>query len=219
MHQVVTAQLAAARSGTHSTKTARRGRRRWREAVAPEGHRPGTAGLDPFAAVAGRRHRARPQAPRLPPAHAQEDDPPRLALGAVRPRRRGEGRRRRRLGHRARPARRTRSPLLGALGLRTKGERDDRVLIVVDSSTEDDSEEAVWKSFRNLGDRVQLVLPERAQHLRRPRQRLAGLQQGDARRGGRALRRLVGGSDHRVTRRDRTESPPDSTPDPGADEE
>ena len=48
---------------------------------------------------------------------------------------------------------------LGALGLRTKGERDDRVLIVVDSPTDDNSEEAVWKSFRNLGDRVRLVLP------------------------------------------------------------
>ena len=32
-----------------------RGRRRWREAMAPEGHRPGAAGLDPIAAVAGRR--------------------------------------------------------------------------------------------------------------------------------------------------------------------
>ena len=33
------------------------------------------------------------------------------------------------------------------------------MLIVVDSPTEDNSEEAVWKSFRNLGDRVRLVLP------------------------------------------------------------
>ena len=44
--------------------------------------------------------------------------------------------------------------VLGALGLRTKGERDDRVLLVLDNT-----EEVVWKSFRNLGDRVKLVLP------------------------------------------------------------
>jgi large subunit ribosomal protein L4 len=44
--------------------------------------------------------------------------------------------------------------ILGALGLRTKGERDARVLIVIAPN-----EEAVWKSFRNLGDRVQLVTP------------------------------------------------------------
>jgi large subunit ribosomal protein L4 len=35
------------------------------------------------------------------------------------------------------------------------GERDDRVLLVLDRT-----EEAVWKSFRNLGERVQLVLPD-----------------------------------------------------------
>src|SRR5262249_33655420 len=44
---------------------------------------------------------------------------------------------------------------LEALGLRTKGERPERVLIVLDRS-----EDAVWKSFRNLGDRVQIILTE-----------------------------------------------------------
>ncbi len=44
--------------------------------------------------------------------------------------------------------------VLGALGLREPGERDARLLVVLDST-----EEAVWKSFRNLGDRVQIVLP------------------------------------------------------------
>jgi large subunit ribosomal protein L4 len=44
--------------------------------------------------------------------------------------------------------------LLGAIGLRTAGERDPRVLLVLFPS-----EEAVWKSFRNLGERVKLVLP------------------------------------------------------------
>ena len=44
--------------------------------------------------------------------------------------------------------------ILGALGLRPEGVRDDRVLIVLDNT-----ETVVWKSFRNLGDRVRLVLP------------------------------------------------------------
>ena len=45
--------------------------------------------------------------------------------------------------------------LLTALGLRTKGERDGRVLVVLART-----EEHVWKSLRNLGERVQIVLPE-----------------------------------------------------------
>jgi large subunit ribosomal protein L4 len=48
MHQVVTAQLAAARQGTHKTKTRGEVARRWPQAVAPEGHRPRPAGLDPL---------------------------------------------------------------------------------------------------------------------------------------------------------------------------
>ena len=45
--------------------------------------------------------------------------------------------------------------VLEGLGLRAKGERDDRVLLVLGRT-----EEATWKSFRNLGKRVQIVLPE-----------------------------------------------------------
>jgi large subunit ribosomal protein L4 len=45
--------------------------------------------------------------------------------------------------------------LLGDLGLRMAGERAPRVLLVLDRT-----EESVWKSFRNLGERVQIVLPE-----------------------------------------------------------
>jgi large subunit ribosomal protein L4 len=41
------------------------------------------------------------------------------------------------------------------MGLRTKGERDDRVLLVLERD-----EEAVWKSFRNLGERIQIVIPD-----------------------------------------------------------
>jgi large subunit ribosomal protein L4 len=44
---------------------------------------------------------------------------------------------------------------LERLGLRAKGERDERVLLVLDRS-----EDAVWKSFRNLGERVQIVIPD-----------------------------------------------------------
>jgi large subunit ribosomal protein L4 len=45
--------------------------------------------------------------------------------------------------------------VLETLGLRPSGERAPRVLLVLDRS-----EHAVWKSFRNLGDRVQIVLPD-----------------------------------------------------------
>jgi len=44
--------------------------------------------------------------------------------------------------------------ILEGLGLRPKGERAPRVLIVLEHT-----EEATWKSFRNLGERVQLILP------------------------------------------------------------
>jgi ribosomal protein L4 len=45
--------------------------------------------------------------------------------------------------------------VLEQLGLRTKGERVPRVLLVLDRT-----EDAAWKSFRNLGQYVQIVLPE-----------------------------------------------------------
>jgi large subunit ribosomal protein L4 len=45
--------------------------------------------------------------------------------------------------------------LLAAVGLRSSGERDARVLLVLERD-----EEAVWKSFRNLGERVQIVIPD-----------------------------------------------------------
>ena len=85
IHQVVVAQLAAARQGTHSTKT--RGEvARWRqEAVPAEGHRPRPAGLDPRTAVRRRWHRPRPAAAQLRPAHAEEDEGRRPAWRTVRP--------------------------------------------------------------------------------------------------------------------------------------
>ena len=45
--------------------------------------------------------------------------------------------------------------MLEGLGLRPAGERPPRVLVVLDRT-----EDAVWKSFRNLGVRVQILLPE-----------------------------------------------------------
>jgi large subunit ribosomal protein L4 len=45
--------------------------------------------------------------------------------------------------------------VLEELGLRPKGERAPRVLVVLDRT-----EHAAWKSFRNLGDRVQIILPD-----------------------------------------------------------
>ena len=62
IHQVVVGQLAAARQGTHSTKTRGRGPR-WRsQALQAEGHRPRPSGLDPRPAVRRRWHRPRPAA-------------------------------------------------------------------------------------------------------------------------------------------------------------
>ena len=85
LHQVVTAQLAAARSGTQSTKTRVRGPRRRGQAVRPEGHRPGPPGLEPLALHERWRRRPRPQAAQLPPAHPQEDGAPGPSVGAERP--------------------------------------------------------------------------------------------------------------------------------------
>ncbi len=45
--------------------------------------------------------------------------------------------------------------VLEGLGLRVAGERHPRVLLVLDRD-----EVAAWKSFRNLGKRVQILLPE-----------------------------------------------------------
>ena len=78
MHQVVTAQLAAKRQGTHATKTrgevsgggkSRTGRR---APAAP-------ARVRPAPPVHRRRRRPRPAAARLQPAHPEEDDRRRAA--------------------------------------------------------------------------------------------------------------------------------------------
>ena len=89
IHQVVVAQEAAARQGTHAVKTRGEVRGGGTQAVPAEGHRAGQAGLDPRAAVRRRRRGARPGAPLLRAADAEEDEGRRAARRAVRPGRHG----------------------------------------------------------------------------------------------------------------------------------
>jgi large subunit ribosomal protein L4 len=154
MHQVVTAQLAAARSGTHSTKTRAEvrggGAKPWRQKGTGRA-RQGSIRA-PHWRGGGIAHGPKPR-------DYRQRTPKKMIRLALRSA----------LSDRAAEQRvlvvdnwgieqaRTKSALelLGTLGLRTKGEREDRVLLVLDRT-----EEAVWKSFRNLGERVQLVLPD-----------------------------------------------------------
>jgi large subunit ribosomal protein L4 len=154
LHQVVTAQRAAARSGTHSTKNratvsgggakpwrqkgtgrARHGSIRapqWRGGAIAHGPRPRDY-----------RQRTPKKMVRLALCSALSD---RAAAGRIKVVDEwgiGEPRTKRAL------------EILEALGLRPAGERPPRVLLVLDRS-----DEATWKSFRNLGERVQIVLPE-----------------------------------------------------------
>ena len=156
MHQVVTAQLAAARSGTHSTKT--------RAEVAGGGAKPwrqkGT-GRARQGSIRSPQWRGGGIAHGPKPRDYRQRTPKkmiRLALRSALSDRAAEGKVVV-VDDWAMSTPRTKDALavLGALGLRTKGERDDRVLIVVTLDTT--PRKSVWKSFRNLGDRVQLVLP------------------------------------------------------------
>jgi large subunit ribosomal protein L4 len=154
MHQVVTAQLAAKRAGTHSTKTRAEvsggGAKPWRQKGTGRA-RQGSI-RSPHWRGGGVAHGPKPRdySQRTPKKMV------RLALRSA-------------LSDRAadsnvmvvddwgitEPKTKSGLELLGALGLRTKGERDSRVLLVLLRT-----EEAVWKSFRNLGERVQIILPE-----------------------------------------------------------
>ena len=98
MHQVVTAQLAARRSGTQSTKTRAEvrggGAKPWKQ----KGTGRARQGSIRAPHWRGGGVALGPEAPQLRPAHPQEDDPAGPALGAVRSGRRGQGHRRRRVG-------------------------------------------------------------------------------------------------------------------------
>jgi large subunit ribosomal protein L4 len=154
MHQVVTAQLAAARAGTQSTKTRAEvkggGAKPWRQKGTGRA-RQGSIRA-PHWRGGGVAHGPKPRSykQRTPKKMV------RLALIGA-------------LSDRASESKllvvdewgwdvpKTKEALaaLTALGLRTKGEREPRVLLVLDRTDEN-----AWKSFRNLGERVQIVLPE-----------------------------------------------------------
>jgi large subunit ribosomal protein L4 len=154
MHQVVTAQLAAARSGTHSTKTRAEvkggGAKPWRQKGTGRA-RQGSI-RSPQWRGGGIAHGPKPRSYRQRTPKKMV----RLALVGA-------------LSDRASESRllviddwgwstpKTKDALaaLTALGVRAKGEREARLLLVLDRT-----DEAAWKSFRNLGERVQIVLPE-----------------------------------------------------------
>ncbi len=154
LHQVVTAQLAAARSGTHSTK----GRADVRGGGAKPWRQKGT----------GRARHGSIRSPQwrgggvahgpVPRDHSQRTPKKmvKLALHSA-------------LSDRAadqrvmvvdewgidEPSTKRAIEILDQLGLRKADERARRVLLVLDRR-----EIATWKSFRNLGSRVGIVLPE-----------------------------------------------------------
>ncbi len=213
IHQVVVAQLAAARQGTHDTKN--------RGEVSGGGRKPyrqkGT----------GRARQGSIRAPQFagggvvhgPHPRSYDQRTPkkmiRLALRSALSDRAAEGKVVV-VDDWAMSTPRTKDALaaLGALGLRTAGERDPRVLIVLDNT-----EEVVWKSFRNLGDRVRLVLPRElntydvlvSDWLVFSK---ATLDTAVAHFGGTSAEATTA-SPVEIT----PESSPDATPDPGADEE
>jgi large subunit ribosomal protein L4 len=154
MHQVVNAQLAAKRSGTHSTKTRSEvrggGAKPWRQKGTGRA-RQGSI-RSPQWRGGGIAHGPKPRdySQRTPKKMV------RLALRSA-------------LSDRAAgekvvvvddwgidaPSTKEGVKLLEALGLRKRQERAPRVLVVLFRT-----EDAVWKSLRNLGERVQIVLPE-----------------------------------------------------------
>lgn len=154
MHQVVTAQLAAARAGTHSTKTRAEvrggGAKPWRQKGTGRA-RQGSI-RSPQWRGGGVAHGPKPRdySQRTPKKMV------RLALLGA-------------LSDRAalqniavvdswsfdEPKTKAAVAALQAIGLRTKGEREDRLLLVLDRG-----DDAAWKSFRNLCKWVQIILPE-----------------------------------------------------------
>ena len=154
MHQVVTAQLAHRRAGTHSTKT--------RAEVAGGGAKPwrqkGT-GRARQGSIRAPQWRGGGIAHGPKPRDYSQRTPKKMVRLALRCA----------LSDRAangnvlvvddwgisEPKTKSGIALLETLGLRNAGERPPRVLLVLDRT-----EDAVWKSFRNLGVRVQIVLPE-----------------------------------------------------------
>ena len=154
MHQVVTAQLAAARAGTHSTKT----RSEVRGGGAKPWRQKGT-GRARQGSIRSPQWRGGGIAHGPKPRDYRQRTPKKMVSLALRSA----------LSDRAalgkvvvvsdwpmtEPRTKDAIALLEALDLRVKGTRPERVLVVLDRS-----EEAVWKSFRNLGERVQIILTD-----------------------------------------------------------
>jgi large subunit ribosomal protein L4 len=154
MHQVVNAQLAHRRAGTHSTKTraevAGGGAKPWRQKGTGRA-RQGSIRAPQWRG-GGIAHGPKPRdyTQRTPKKMV------RLALRSALSDRASEGRVKvvDDWGF-SEPKTKHGISVLEQLGLRTKGERVPRVLLVLDRH-----EDAAWKSFRNLGKYVQIVLPE-----------------------------------------------------------
>jgi large subunit ribosomal protein L4 len=154
MHQVVTAQLAAARAGTQSTKTRAEvrggGAKPWRQKGTGRA-RQGSIRA-PHWRGGGVAHGPKPR------SYKQKTPKKMVRLALI-----GA------LSDRASESKllvvdewswqtpRTKDALgaLTSLGVHTPGQRDPRVLLVLDRV-----DEIAWKSFRNLGDRVRIILPE-----------------------------------------------------------
>jgi large subunit ribosomal protein L4 len=154
LHQVVTAQLAAARAGTHSTKTraevAGGGAKPWRQKGTGRA-RQGSI-RSPQWRGGGIAHGPKPR------SYRQRTPKKMIRLALVSA-----------LSDRAASERvividewgwdtpRTKDAVaaLDALGLRERNARPPRVLLVLDRT-----DDVAWRSFRNLGERVQIVLPE-----------------------------------------------------------
>ena len=154
MHQVVTAQLAHRRAGTHSTKTRAEvqggGAKPWRQKGTGRA-RQGSI-RSPQWRGGGIAHGPKPR------DYTQKTPKKmvRLALLSALSDRAGDSRIKVVDGWGIdEPKTKAGIDLLNGLGLRPAGERAPRVLLVLDRT-----EHAVWKSFRNLGDRVRIVLPE-----------------------------------------------------------
>jgi len=154
MHQVVTAQLAAKRSGTHSTKT----RAEVRGGGAKPWRQKGT-GRARQGSIRAPQWRGGGVAHGPQPRDYSQRTPQKMIRLALRSA----------LSDRAAeskvmvvddwslsaPSTKDGVRLLEALGLREKGSRAPRALVVLFRE-----EDAVWKSLRNLGERVQILLPE-----------------------------------------------------------
>ena len=154
MHQVVTAQLAHARAGTHKTKTraevAGGGAKPWRQKGTGRA-RQGSIRA-PHWRGGGVAHGPKPRdyTQRTPKKMV------RAAIISALSDRANESRITvvQEWGFDA-PSTKRAIAALEALGLREKGQRQSRLMIVLDRA-----ERETWLSLRNLGERVRIVLPE-----------------------------------------------------------